>query len=416
MGIARNYFYKRFLIFFAVIGPGFITAIANNDAAGIATYSVAASLYGYSSRFLLIFEVLLLAVTQEIGARVAIVTRKGLGDLIRERYGIRWSIIIFALFFVSAQGVIVQNIAGLKAALNLFNLPYQLLLPVIIGAIWLFLLKGNYNTIQRGFLLLVVFYFAYIISAFKVNPDWKVAVEGLFWPVDTKLNLPFFFARIAVLGTTITAWGQFFIHSYVRDKGIDIGKMKFVKLEVYTGSILTNFISFMMVVAVVATLFKFGIRVDDAQDAALAIRPFAGDLAFVLFSYGLFVASVLGVAIVPLATAYAFSEFFGFERSLDKSFSQSKIFYIFLIIQLILGFAVTLIPDISLFNITLYANFINGAILPVIFYFLIKFANNRDMMGNYVNTKFQNIILVVSTVVIIIAVLVTFLGTFIFKL
>lgn len=407
---------KNFVIFFAVIGPGIITAVANNDAAGIATYSVSASIYGYASRFLLPLEILLLAVTQEIGARVAIVTKKGLGDLIRERLGLKWSIVIFLLLFLSSQGVVLQEIAGLKAALSLFGLPYQIFLPGIIFAVWIFLLKGNYDTIQKGFLLLAVFYFAYFFSAVQSNPDYKLALINTVYPTDTKVDLPYLFARIAVLGTTITAWGQFFIHSYVRDKGIGVDKLKYEKAEVYLGSFITNFVSFMIMLAVAGTLYQSGVRIDSAEDAAIAIKPFAGDLAFILFSYGLFTASILGAAIVPLATAYAFSEFFGFERRLDKSFSQSKIFYGFLIVQLFLGFFIALLPNLSLFNITLYANFLNGAVLPVIFFFLIKFANDVGIMGNHRNTLFDNVVLIGSTVLITLAVVITFVGHFLLRI
>lgn len=407
---------RRLLIFLAVLGPGIITAVANNDAAGIATYSVSASLYGYASRFLLIFELLLLAVTQETGARVAIISRKGLADLIRERFGIRTSILIFFLLFVSSQGVVIQEIAGLKAALGLLNLPYQFFLPIVVLLVWFFLLKGNYKTIQRGFLLLALFYFVYFFSAVQSKPDWGEALAGTFWPVGIKVDLPYLFARIAVLGTTITVWGQFFIHSYVRDKGLDVDKLPFERTEVYLGSFITTFFSFMITVAVSATLFANGIRIQGAEDAAMSIRPFAGELSFALFSYGLLAASILGAAIVPLATAYAFSEFFGYERSLDKSFTQSRMFYSFLIVQLFLGLFVALIPGISLFKITLTANFINGALLPIIFYFLIKFSNDKVIMGSHTNSNFNNVILVGSTVIITIVVLITFLGGFIFGL
>lgn len=409
----RKSFYNSIFVFLAVLGPGIITAIADNDAGGIATYSVAASLYGYASRFLLLPEALLLAVTQEIGARIAIVTRKGLGDLIRERFGIRWSIFIFVLLFTTNQGVVIQNITGLKAALKLFGLPYQIFLPFIILLIWIFLLKGSYKTIQRGFLLLTLFYFAYFFSAVQSHPNWKLAIIDTFWPKDTTIDFPYLFARVAVLGTTITAWGQFFIHSYVRDKGIDVDKLKLEKMEIYFGAFVTYFFSFMLTVAVSATLFSHGIHVDSADSAALAIRPFAGDFAFILFSYGLFVASILGASIVPLATAYAFSEFFGFERSLDKSFSESRIFYIFLIIQLFLGFFIALFPNFTLFKLTLYADFLNGAMLPIIFFFLIKFANDKGIMGKHSNSKIDNIVLIGSTIVIILAVITTLVGRFI---
>lgn len=404
--------YAKTLLFFSVLGPGVITAIADNDAGGIATYSVAASIYGYASRFLLLLEAILLGITQETGARLSMVTRKGLGDLIREKFGIRWSVLVFILMFLTNQAVVIQNVSGLKAALALFDKRLELLLPIIILVIWFFLLKGSYKVIQRGFLLLSLFYFSYFISAVQSKPDWGLAIISTFWPQDIKIDFPYLFARIAVLGTTITVWGQFFISSFVRDKGLDVDHLKHEKLEVYLAAIITTVFSFMICVAVSATLYTNGIRVSTASEAAHAIGPFAGDLTLIVFSYGLFVASILGAAIVPLATAYAFSEFFGFERSLDKSFSQSKVFYIFLIIQLFSAYLFTHIPNASLFKLTLYADFMNGAMLPFIFFFLILFSNDTSLMGKFVNSRFENIVLIGSTVILTLAVVVTLFGRF----
>jgi len=399
-----------------VIGPGIITAVADNDAGGIATYSVAASLFGYASLFLVLPMTLLLAITQEVGIRIAIVAQKGLGDLIRENFGIRWTILIFTLLFITNQAVVIQNIAGLRASLTIFNIPYLIFLPLIIALICFFLIKGSYKTIQKGFLFLVLFYFSYVFSAVRAHPDWKMAFLNTLWPQETTFSPLYIFTLIAVLGTTITAWGQFFIHSYVLDKRLDIESLKFERFEVYLGAFITNFFSFMIMVAVAATLFKYGIVISKAEEAALAIRPFAGDLAFVFFSLGLFVASILGASIVPLSTAYAFSEFFGFERSLDKSFSQSKIFYTFLIIQLVIGFFAVSFPNSSLFKITLYADFLNGAMLPLIFFFLIRFANSDELLGKHKNSSFQNLVLYASAIVIGISVVFTIISRFVLKL
>jgi len=398
---------------FSILGPGIISAVADNDAGGVATYTVAASLYGYAAQFLIIPVTVLLGVTQEVGSRIAIVSRRGLADLIRERFGVKWSIGIFILLFITNQAVVIQNVSGIRASLTLLNLPYYIFLPLVIILIWLLLLKGNFKTIQRGLLILTLFYFVYLISAFQSHPNWLRAIENTFWPIDIKqFDVKYIFTLIAVLGTTITAWGQFFIQSFVKDKGLDVVNLKHEKFEVYAGAFITNFFSFMIVVAVSATIYANGISVDDAADAAHAITPFAGELAYILFSCGLFVASIMGASIVPLSTAYAFSEFFGFERSLDKSFSQSKMFYSFLIIQLIIGLIAALIPALSLFQLTLYASFLNGAILPVIFFFLIKFSNDSGIMGRHVNTKGENYILLGSSFVVLMAVLITTIGSF----
>ena len=402
----------RFLIFFSVLGPGIITAVADNDAGGVATYTVAASLYGMASRFLIPIETLILLITQEIGARIAIVTKKGLGDLIRERYGVGISLFIFILYFITNQGVVLQNISGLKASFQLFNVNWQLFLILTCFFLIFFVIFFDYKKIQRLFLVMVLFYLSYIFSAILAKPNWlEAAKESFLWP--TKVNvfdLTFWFSRIAVLGTTITAWGQFFVHSYIIDKKLDIRHLKYERLEVVIGAFLTNFFSWMMAVAVTYTIFTHGIKVADGYSAALAIKPFAGEAAFVFFAIGLFGASILGLTIVPLATAYVFAEIFGYEGSLDASFSKGKLFYGFFIIQILIGLLVALFPQTSLFQLTLYVDFLNGAMLPIIFYFLVKFSEDKEIMGKYVISGFSRILVRGSAIIISILVILTFFG------
>lgn len=393
---------NRILIALVIMGPGLITAFADNDAAGVATYSVSAALYGYQMLFVLIPVTIVLAVTQEIGARIAIVTGQGLADLIRERYGIRLTVALFALLFTVNMAVIVQNISGMKAALELFHLPSGIFLPIIICLIFLFVVAANYTIIQRFFLFLIVFYIAYIASAVLAKPDWGLALRSLVIP-STHMDPLYIFTAVAVLGTTVTAWGQFFINSYIKDKHITVEHLRYSRWEVYIGAILTDVFSFFMMVAVAATLFVNRIRIADAAGAALAIKPFAGQFAGALFGVGLLVAGMLGAIIVPLSTAYVFSEFFGVSGSLDEHFRKSKNFYILFFIQIVLATLIVLLPSVNLFTITLAANFVNGLILPVIFFFLYQVSNNRHIMGQHKNSPLQNILLVTSGVVISIA-------------
>lgn len=405
-------FKKWFLIFVSVIGPGIITAVADNDAGGVATYTVAASIYGMASQFLVVPETFLLAFTQEIGARIAIVTKKGLGDLIRERYGIRISLLIFLIYFIVNQGVVLQNISGLKASFQIFKLPWQLLLVLTCFFLIFLIIKYDYKTLQRTFLFLIFFYFSYVVSAILAKPNWLEAFyEAFIFPKKINIfDLSFWFSRIAVLGTTITAWGQFFVHSYIVDKKLDERHLSYERLEIYLGAFITNFFSFMMSLAVTSTLFVNKIKVTDGFLATLAIRPFAGDLAFALFSLGLFAASLLGLTIVPLATAYVFSEFFGYEGSLDASFSKGKLFYTFFILQILIGLIAALFPQINLFKLTLYVDFLNGAMLPIIFYFLIKFSEDREIMGKYTTSKLTSIFLKLSAIIITFAVVIGSVG------
>ncbi|MGB9883263.1 MAG: NRAMP family divalent metal transporter [Microgenomates group bacterium] len=405
-------FKRQLLLFLAVIGPGIITAVADNDAGGVATYTVGAAKYGMNSQFLIIPITLILALTQEIGSRIAVVAKKGLGDLIRERYGVTISLIIFTLYFITNQGVVLQNIAGLKASFQIFNINWQLGLIVTAILLSLFVIKFDYKKTQRIFIFMIFFYLSYVISAFLAKPNWGEALrQSLIFP-DLKYlpDINYWFANIAILGTTITAWGQFFVHSYIIDKKLDVQHLKAERIEVFFGAFLTNFFSWMMAVAVTYTLFINGIHNVDGLSAGLAMKPFAGELATILFGIGLFGASILGLTIVPLATAYVFSEMFGYEGSLDADFKKGKLFYGFFIIQILIGLLAALIPSISLFDLTLYVDFLNGAMLPIIFYFLIKFSEDEEIMGQYKVSGFSSLAIKIAAAVITLAVIVVFLG------
>jgi len=408
----RNWFHNwkhRIILALAIMGPGIITAVADNDAAGVSTYTMAAATYGYQAFIILIPMTVLLAVTQEIGARIAIVAQKGLADLIRERYGVRIALAMYSLLFFVNLAVVIMDVAGLKAALILFGLNPYVFLPAIIVGLFLFVAMSSYSVVERFFFVLIAFYGTYIASAFMAKPDWVLATQSLILPTGT-ITPRFLYTTIAVVGTTITAWGQFFINSYVKDKRVTVDQIKYNRLEIYLGAIVTDTLTFFMMVAVAATIYANKLHITDAAGAAIAIRPFAGEFAGILFGLGLLFAGMLGCVIVALTTAYAFSEFFGYSGSLDEDFRKSKLFYTTLMIQLGIGTIIALMPNVSLFTITLAANFINGAILPIIFYFLYQFANNEAIMGKYINNKAQNWMLAVSAAIIIIASLLGLIG------
>lgn len=411
-------FKTQILLFFVVLGPGLITAVADNDAGGVATYTVAAALYGMSSQYFVILTTVLLAVTQEIGARIAIVTGKGLGDLIREQYGARTAVILFFFYFFVNQGVVIQNVTGLKSSIQLFGLPWQPILAACCLMLIILVILLSYKNLQRIFLVTILFYGTYIFSAILSNPNWGQAIKySLVFPEKAFIfDLHYWFTLIAVLGTTVTAWGQFFVNSYVADKGLKISQLKEEQAEVYMGSFLTNFFSWMIAVAVTYTIYVHGIAVTDAASAALAIGPIAGQLTSTLFATGLLAASFLGLTIVPLATAYVFTEFFGYERTLNASFLKGRVFYTFFIIQILLGLVVALFPKINLFGLTLYADYLNGAMLPVIFFFLIRFSEDKEIMGEkYISKGFSSWFLKIFAVCITLAVLATMFGKFFIK-
>ena len=396
-----NRFKRQIIIFLIVAGPGFITAFADNDAGGVATYSVAAAKYGYQILIILIPITLVLAVTQEVGARITLATGKGLADLIRERFGIMMTLCVFGLTSLVNFGVILQDISGLKSALQLFNIDYRIFLPIILILIFIFLIKSTYSKTEKLLFIVMLFYLTYFFSAILAKPDWAFVAKSLFIPKG-KISFDFIYTSIAVLGTTVTLWGQFVISSSIKDKKITTAKMKYQQVEIILASILSNSFTLFMMVAVAATLFINKIYIQGASEAALAIKPLAGNLAGTFFGVGLLAAGFLGCVIVPLSTAYAFSEFFGYQGSLNDNFKKGKFFYIFFIIQIIIGAVIVMQPKFSLFQFTLYADFLNGISLPVIFYFLYKFSNDRDLMDKHRNNWLQNFFIIFSAIIIII--------------
>lgn len=393
--------------FLAVFGPATITAMADNDAAGVATYSLAGARFGYTILFILPIITLLLAISQEMGARIAICTGKGLADLIREKFGLKISLLVFIGLAIANMGTIIANMAAIKTTAVIFSLPVVPLIVTIIIISFLFVTKGNYKANQNIFLISALFYIAYIFSAIKARPDWSQAFSGLVIPPANLFDRNYIFAAIAVLGTTITPWGQFFISSFVFDKKIDLKQLKFTQLETFLGAFLTDFFSFFMIVATAATLYINKIPLLTGEQASLAIKPFAGNLAGTLFGLGILNAGFMGVVIVALSTAYVFSELFGFEGSLDTPFNKGRIFYILFLSQLVIAALIVLLPSISLFKIVFYTQSLNGALLPFVFYFLLKITNNPNLMGVHVNSKWYNYFAIIASIVIVLASLFT---------
>lgn len=399
--------WKKLLLLLSVFGPATITAMADNDAGGVATYSVAGATLGYPILFLLPIITLLLAVTQEMGMRLTVITRRGLADLIRERYGVRAAVLMFGALLVANMGTLITEVSAIKTTSEMLNLPAA---PMVIGIVVLsffFITRGSYKLTQNIMLIACLFFLSYIISAIKAQPDWGLAISNLFWPhgveADATYLLNYFIIGMGVLGTTITPWGQFFISSFAYDKKIEKGKVAISQMETYWGAFLTDFFSFFMIVATAATLFVHGIELTSGEQAALAITPFAGRLAGTLFAVGILNAGFMGLVVVSLSTAYAFAEFFGVSGSLDDSYKKSKTFYILYIIQLAIATLVILFSKISLFQIAIVTQTINAIMLPPVFYFLLKLTNDRHLMGEYVNNRFQRVFASGATVIILLA-------------
>jgi Mn2+/Fe2+ NRAMP family transporter len=409
--------WKRILIFLTIFGPATITAMADNDAGGVATYSLAGAKLGYPILFPLGIITVLLGVTQEMGMRLTVITRKGLADLIREKFGVKVAVFMFGALLIANIGTLITEIAAIKTTSAMLHIPPIPFVMVIVVVSFFFVTKGNYKLTQAIMLVASLFYIVYIISAVKAHPDWGLAITNLFYPHGVEMTSvylrDFLLIGMGVLGTTITPWGQFFISSFAFDKKIEKGKINFSQMETYWGAFLTDFFSFFMIVATAATLFVNGIPLVSGEQAALAIQPFAGQLAGTLFAIGILNAGFMGLVIVSLSTAYAFAEFFGLSGSLNDSYQKSKTFYMLFIVQLIVAMLVALFIPLSLFKVAIFTQTINAVALPPVFYFLIKLTSDRELMGEFANNKFQKIFSIACTVIIVVTSLFTVAAVFI---
>jgi len=408
--------WKRLLIFLTVFGPATITAMADNDAGGVATYSVAGAKLGYPILFPLLIITVLLGVTQEMGMRLTVITRKGLADLIREKFGVKVSLIMFGSLLIANMGTLFTELSAVKTTSAMLNLPAIPSVIFIVLVSFIFITRGNYKLTQTIMLFSCVFFLTYIFSAIKAKPDWSLALGNLVYPHGVEFTPDYLknylIIGMGVLGTTITPWGQFFISSFAYDKKIEKGKVNYSQLETYWGAFLTDFFSFFMIVATSATLFVHGISLVSGEQAALAIQPFAGEMAGILFAVGILNAGFMGLVIVSLSTAYAFAEFFGLSGSLNDSFNKSRTFYLLYIIQLLVAMLVILLPGISLFKMAVATQVINAISLPLVFYFLIKLTSDKNLMREYANNAFQKYFSIICTVVIVIASIFTVFAVF----
>lgn len=409
----KKSFFTKLFIFLGVLGPSVITTMAGNDGAGVITYSFAGAQLGYAALFTLPILTILYGVTQEMGSRIAIVTGKGLGDVIREKFGIRIAIFIFATILIANFGTIITDVAALKTGAEMLHLaPIPFIFITIVFCFWIVTFT-KYEKSQKVFLTGMIFYLAYVFSAIKGSPHWGQAVTSLVVPSKSMFSKDFLITSIAVLGTTITPWGQFFVQSYMKDKNVSVSRLGYAKLEAYLGAFLSNFFTFFIIVATAATLFAHHISMVSGETAALAIKPFAGEFASLLFSLGLINAAIIGIIIVSLTSAYAFSEFFGFTGSLDEPYKKGKPFYINYLANIIIAAILVITPWFPLFAIVIYTQALNGVLLPLFFFFLLKIVNDKQLMGKYVNGKMYNIFSVVATVAIAIAAILAVIISFI---
>lgn len=393
-----NQFRKRFrrlLPILAVIGPGIISGSVDNDAGGITSYSVAGASFGYSLLWVLFLTTFSLAVTQEIGARMGLVTGKGLASLIREKFGINWTVFVMVVLFIANMGTIAAEFAGIAGALEIFHIPRMVAVLSAIIAIYFLVTRGSFKRLEQIFLAVSFFYVAYILSAVIIHPDWGLAFKSLVTP-SFQLNNSYILTLMAVIGTTITPWGQFFIQDYVVDKKLSKEDLRIERGDVFLGSFLTNFIALFIIVATAGTLFAKGIRINEAKDAAFALRPLAGNFAAILFSFGLLNASLFGAALVPVSTSYVITEAFGMESGLNFKVRQALPFYGLFAFLLILGGFMVILPFFPLITILIVSQALNAVLLLPIFAFLYILSNDKKIMNGYVNNKLINAVLIIT--------------------
>jgi NRAMP (natural resistance-associated macrophage protein)-like metal ion transporter len=396
----RRPLWRNVLLFLAVFGPGLITASVDNDAGGIATYSEAGSHYGYGLLWTLVPITIALVVVQEMCARMGVVTGKGLSDLIRENFGVRVTFWISVALIVANLSNVVAEFAGVAASLQIFDVPILVSVPLTALAVWFLVLKGTYKTVEKFFLVACLFYVAYPVSLALARPDWGEVARAAFVP-QLRWSTDYVGMLIAMVGTTIAPWMQFYLQSAVVEKGIKVEHYRFSRFDVIAGCVVTDVVAFAIVVACAATLYHAGVRVESAEQAALALEPLAGRYASWLFAFGLFNASFFAAAILPLCTAYYVCEAFGWESGVDKKYGQAKQFYWLYTSILAVGALVVLVPRLPLVPIMLVSQIVNGILLPFVLVFMLLLINKEKLMGPWRNGRFFNAVAWATTAIMI---------------
>ncbi len=382
---------RRLLIFLSVMGPGIITASVDQDAGGIATYSLAGAHYGYSLLWVLFFTTISLAVVQEMGSRMGVVTGKGLGELIRERYGVRSTVFILTILILANFANTVAEFAGVAAAFEIFGVPRLLSVPLTALVISWLVIKGTYTLVERVFLIASGLYLVYAVSAFLAQPPWGEVLRQTVRP-SFHMHRDYLIMLITLVGTTITPWMQFYVQSSTVDKGLRWKEYKYARLDVILGAFVATVVAYFIIVACAATLHVHGVRIETAEDATRALEPLAGRYASLLFALGLLNASVFSAAILPLCTAYAACEALGWETGVDRRPEEAPGFFTIYLLMVGLGAAAILWPKVPLIPIMFFSQTFNGVLLPFTLVIVLQLANDREIMGDAVNSPLFNLI------------------------
>jgi Mn2+/Fe2+ NRAMP family transporter len=385
-GLARR---RGLLAYLAVLGPGIIAANAGNDASGITSYSTVGARYGYALLWVLVPISVSLGLVQGMCARMGVVTGKGLADLIRERFGVRWTVLVMLALFVANTGVIVSEFVGIAAATELFGVSRLYSVPLAAFAVWWLVVKGSYKRVERVFLVMSLVFLGYVVSAFLARPDWGEVGRGFVTP-EFRFEPGYLYMTIVLIGTTITPFMQVFVQSSVAEKNLRREDYPLVRFDVWGGTVFASAIACFIVVAAAATLHRHGIDMESAADAARALEPVAGKSAQVLFATGLLGAAMLAVGVLPLATAYSISEALGFEKGVSRNFREAPIFIGIFTFLIAVGALVAMIPNLPIIRVLLFTQFVNGLLLPVVLVAVLRLASDREVMGAYANGRVYN--------------------------
>ena len=394
----------RILIFFAVVGPGFITANVDNDAGGIWTYSASGAQFGHMLLWTMIPITVALIVVQEIAARMGAVTGKGLSDLIREEFGFRITFLMMIGLIIVNFGNVVTEFGGIAGSLELFGLNKYYTVPICAVIVWLIVVKGQYKTVEKVFLAASFFYLTYVVAGFLAKPAWLEALEATIVPPHKEMFLrqDYLYMVIGVVGTTIAPWMQFYLQASIVEKGVTRRQYSASRLDVVTGCVFTDIVAWFIIVACASTLYVHGYHnISDAKDAAQALHPLAGDYAYILFAIGLFNASLFAASILPLSTAYAVCEGLGFESGVGKRFSEAPVFYWLYTILIVAGAGVILLPNVPMVKISILSQVVNGVVLPFVLVFMLLLVNKKELMGEYVSSPLYNLVAWTTTAVMV---------------
>lgn len=381
----------RLLVLLAVVGPGIITANVDNDAGGITTYSVSGAHFGYTLLWIMPLLIVALIIVQEMSARLGVVTGKGLAALLRETLGLRVTTLVLGLLVLVNLTNTISEFAGVAASMEIFGISKYISVPVVAILVWVLIVKANYRTVERVFLVASAVYLAYIASGIMANPEWSEVGRALVTP-SFKFEGGFIVMAVTIIGTTIAPWMQFYQQSAIVDKGIPVAHYGYARLDVIIGSVFAIVIASFITVACAATLFHNGVRIETAKDAALSLAPLAGRYASTLFALGLLNASVFAAAILPLCTAYTVCEAFGFESSVSRQWKQAPIFFGIYTAMIFIGAVFVLLPLKSLVQVMMFSQTLNGLLLPFILIVMLRLVNDKRQMGSYANNRFLNIV------------------------